>query len=441
MTSELLEQRQTILPPGSFGLPIFGELLEFVSDRDFIKKRHKKYGNVFKSKLLSKPVIYVTGGEAVKFVLSNENTYFEAFPVGNFKLLLGENSLSVQTGEVHQGRRRIISKAFASRKLSSYQDTIQDITENYLHRWNNLDEFSWYFELRNYTFDVACKYLLSISQGSKTELGECFRSWSMGLLSIIPPLPFTKSRRALNDRKKLLMLIENIINDRVTDKNLYDDVLSYLLKVELDNGERLTVEEIKDQIILLLFAGHETLTSALSTLCLNLSLNPKILDLCREEQRKCTQSNNSMRMDLSSMPYLDKVLLESLRLVPPVLTGFRKIIRTCNFKNFIFKKDWLIFYNIDLTHYNAEVYSQPKIFDPNNFDLDSKKSLSKSSDYIPFGGGMRECIGKDFAMLELKIFASNLISKYKWELSPDQDLTYNVVPVAAPKDGLKVKFL
>ncbi|MGR3278628.1 cytochrome P450 [Acaryochloris marina NIES-2412] len=438
MTSELLEQTQTTLPPGTFGLPLVGESLAFLSDRDFIKKHQKEYGNIFKTKLFGSPVIFVIGGEEVNFVLSNENKYFEAYPIGNTRSLLGEYSLSIQTGEVHKSHRRIIKNAFSPRKISSYQSTIQSITQEYLNKWSRLGEFKWCSELHNYTFDIACKYLISIDNGSQKEIGKLFRSWNKGLFSIAPSLPFTNSKRALDDREKLLDLVEGIIQSRSSDVENYDDALFYLMQSELDNGRKLTLEEIKHQILLLLFSGHETLTSGLSSLCLNLSQNLYVLRLCREEQEKC-RVKQSERPDLSSMPYLDSVLLESIRLVPPVVAGFRRVKQTCNFNNYIFNENWLTFYQIALTHQDPGIYSQPDTFIPDRFHANNSQKLVQSSSYIPFASGMRECIGKEFAMLEMKIFASNLIANYEWKLSPKQNLEYNVIPVPTPKDGLKVK--
>lgn len=425
------------LPPGSLGWPLIGESLQFISNPEFAQDHYKKYGNIFITKLFGTPTVFVSGGEAVKFVLSNENKYFQAYPVGNVKSLLGEYSLSLQTGKIHQERRRLLIKAFSPRRLLAYQNTIQDITEEYLNKWSKMSEFKWYHELRRYTFDIACKYLISIDHGSATKFGEYFKSWSKGLFAITPPLPFTNSRKALVDREKLLKLLDKIIKKRLNSTKVYDDALFHLMNTKLDDGGKLPLEEVKHQILLLLFAGHETLTSSLSSLCINLSLNPNVLNSCREEQDRCFKNNGSIK--LSSMPYLDKVLLESMRIVPSVGAGFRKVIQACNLSNYRIEKDWLIFYHILLTHQNPEVYEQTSKFNPDNFNPIHYQELTKSSNYIPFGGGIRECIGKDFAMLEMKIFASSLISNCEWELIPNQNLEYNLIPVPNPKDGLIAK--
>lgn len=431
----------TVLPPGSLGWPLIGESLHFIANKDFVQDHFESYGNIFKTKLFGASIIFLFGGEAVNFVLSNENNFFQAYPLGNTKSLFGNHSLSLQTGNIHQSRRRVIKTAFSSRKIDSHQNSIQYITESYLSKWQANNEFRWYPELKKYTFDVACKFLISIDNGSEKEIGKYFESWSKGLFSFAPALPFTSTKRALDDRENLLNTIDTIINNRRKQASQNDDVLSHLIEYRFEDGSALSLEEIKDQLLTLLFAGHETLTSALSSLCLNLSLNPNILNACKAEQDALNLNSTPTRADLDSMTYLDQVIRESLRLISPVLAGFRKVINPCSFNGYTFPKDWLVFYHIAFTNNNSEVYHQPEKFNPDRLSSERFLDLSKSTNYIPFGGGMRKCIGEDLALFEIKIFASNLISKCKWELSKNQNLDYNLIPVPAPKDGLKVTFL
>ncbi|MGR3278728.1 cytochrome P450 [Acaryochloris marina NIES-2412] len=441
MTTKDITEIQPKLPPGDLGLPFIGNTFQLLSNKNFIDDQYREHGNVFKTSMFGARTIMVIGGEAIQYVLSNENSNFQAHPIGNIRILFGENSLSVQTGEVHQNRRRIIKKAFSNRRISTYQDALQCITDSYLSKWSQQGEFKWYPEIKKYTLDVACKFLIGLDNGHDTEIGKAFESWSEGFFSLSPPWPFTKTKRAFKSRDKLLRDLNQIIEYREARSISCDDVLSYLMGYRFEDDSRLSREEIIDQILVLLFAGHETITSAISSLCLNLSLNPNVLRACQEEQTRCFSESEHNKYDFDSMTFLDQVIWESLRLVPPVAAGFRKVTKTCTFNGHIFPKDWLVWYHITYTQSNPKIYKDPKCFTPDDFTVSRFQSLSKSSDYIPFGGGMRECIGKDFAMLEMKLFASRLISNFTWELLPDQDLEYNYLPVPRPKDDLLVKFI
>lgn len=426
------------VPPGNLGLPIVGETSSFLFDTEFARKRHQKYGNIFKTNILGSPTIFVRGGEANHFILTNENKYFVNSLPPSAKTLLGSLSLSQQVGSEHQERRKLLYQAFQPRTLSGYVSVIEELTECYLHKWAKLETLTWYPELRKYTFDVACKFLIGLDFASETQLGYLFEIWSKGLFSIPLSLPWTKFNRALRSRQQLLNHLEAIIHQR-QQQNLDkgEDALSILLQARDEEGNSLSLEEVKDQILMLLFAGHETLTSALASFCLLLAQHPEILRRCRIEQQKVEKTNELTSEALKQMTYLDQVLREVLRLVPPVGGGFRKIICTCSFNGYQFPEGWNVLYEILLTHQDSSIYAQPNQFNPER----QTEDISKPFNYVPFGGGVRECIGKEFARLEMKLFAAHLVRDYSWELLSFQNLEMILIPVPHPKDGLKVKFV
>lgn len=143
---------------------------------------------------------------------------------------------------------------------------------------------------------------------------------------------------------------------------------------------------------------------------------------------------------LKQMTYLEQVLKEVLRFAPPVVrSGQRRVLETCKFGGYTIPQGWDVFYQIQETHQDAHVYTQPDRFDPQRFAPDQAEDKPPFS-HIAFGGGMRECLGKEFARLEMKLFAALLIRDYDWTLLPGQDLARVVLPFSRPQDGLKVKF-
>ncbi len=303
-----------------------------------------------------------------------------------------------------------------------------------------MESLTWYLEIRNYTFDIACKFLMGIDFASQTQLGQLFETWSAGLFSISLPLPWTKLGRALHCRQQLLQEIEIIIRQRQKELDRGKDVLSFLLQARDDKGNVLSLEELKDQLLMLLFAGHETLTSALTSFCLLLSQHPDVLERCRAEQKELGESKELTLESLKQMSYLEQVLQEVLRLIPPVAGGFRKVICTCEFNGYQFPKGWNVIYGISTTHQNSQTYSQPDQFNPDRFLFKQAEQINRGYNYIPFGGGIRECLGKEFARLEMKLFAAHLVRNCAWELLPRQNLEMVSLPLPHPKDGLKVYF-
>lgn len=424
------------LPPGSFGLPLIGEILEFAPDTEkFAAKRHAIYGPVFKTKLMAQPTVFAKGAEANRFILSNENTYFRSNSLPSMRMLLGDNSLSMQVGDVHARRRRLLAKAFSPRVLGAYTASMEAITDQYLSRWLKLSEFAWYPELRKYTFDVACKFLIGLDNASESQLGNWFEAWGGGLFSLLPKrIPFTSFDRAYRSRLKILDWLDELIAKRKQQADSGEDALGILLEAFDENG-RLSDEELKDQILMLLFAGHETLTSALSSFCYLMAQHPKKKEIARAN---VDQASSNGELALKEMDYLEQAIQESMRMIAPVGGGFRKVLEPCTIDGFHIPKDWLLIYSIARTHEDDTVFAHSQEFEPERFAPSSDNKVGKY-DYLPFGGGIRECLGKEFARLEMKLFAAKLLKDFDWQLLPDQDLSMLPVPTPHPKDGLRVQ--
>jgi retinoid hydroxylase len=190
----------------------------------------------------------------------------------------------------------------------------------------------------------------------------------------------------------------------------------------------------------LLFAGHETTTSLIASLCLALAQNPEVLARARAEQEQIGRNTPISIDSLKQMTYLDRVLREVERMYSPIGGGFRGVVKEFEFNGYRVPKGWQVLYRIPEAHFDAAVYHQPHTFDPDRFDPD--RSDYKPSDYnfVTYGGGSRICIGMAFAQMELKIIAAMLLRRNSWELLPNQNLTLDPIPTLHPRDGLKVKF-
>jgi cytochrome P450 len=423
------------LPPGSLGLPLIGNTLNFLQDSEFAKKRHQQYGPIFKTSIFGQPTVFMRGQEASLFVLSNENQYFVMTLLPSTKALLGP--VSVETGANHQNRRKLLSQAFGPRALVGYIGAIENITQRYLEKWAKMETMTWYPELRNYTFDAAAKLLVGIDNGSETALGHNFEIFAKGLLSIPLDLPWTHFGKAKNSRKLLLAELEKIIRDRQLGTPSNKDALSLLISARDEEGNSFSLDELKEQVLILLLAGHETLTSAITSFCLLLAQNPDVMAKVRAEQQQFPATEPLTLEQLKQMTYLEQVMREVLRLVPPVAVIFRTVINACEFGGYEIPKGWRVLSGITQTHQDSQLYPEPERFDPDRF---SSERSPKPFSYVPFGGGLRECLAKEFARLEMKLFAAKIVRELEWELLPDQDLNLIAVPTPHPRDGLQVKF-
>lgn len=429
----------SLVPPGKFGLPLIGETIEFLKNADFAKQRHQQYGDIFKTHLLGNPTIFLKGADANRFVLTHENDFFQVSWPGSVKALLGPLSLALQTGHVHTQRRKLLVQAFQPRALEGYLPAMEEICDRYFTRWANLGHLTWYPELRNLTFDIACKLLVGLDNAAETNLGHWFETWCGGLFTLPINLPWTRFGQAYRCRAQLLQELERLIRHRSTQPDLGSDALGLMLQAKDDDGHQLSIEELKDQVLLLLFAGHETLTSALASFCLLMAQHPQVMAQARSEQ-KLLQTQPLTLDALKQMTYLEQVLKEVLRLIAPVGGGFRTVLKPCEFGGYHIPQGWTVLYEISLTHQDSDVFSAPETFDPERFSPSRAEDKAKPFSHLPFGGGMRECLGKEFARLEMKLFAAKLLRQYDWSLLPDQNLSLITVPTPHPRDGLQVSF-
>lgn len=427
-------------PPGENGLPFVGETIAFLTDPNFNQKRIEKYGKIYRTNIFGNPTVIAVGSEANTFLFRNENKYVVSTWPKSTRILLGKKSIVVNSGSFHTSRRKLLYEAFQPRALASYIPTMEQITDKYLQKWVEMGTLIWYPELRNYTFDIASNLLVSTDGGSETNVGHYFEEWCAGLFTIAIALPWSKFGKALKARRKLLAKLEEIILKRQQENNPGEDALGLLIQAEDEEGNSLTLEELKDQILLLLFAGHETLTSAIASFCLLTAQHPEVMQRLRDEQDRLKITRTPTLEDLKAMTYLEQVLKEVMRLIPPVGGGFREAIKTFELGGYRIPQGWSVQYQIAQTHKDESIYPESDRFDPERFAPDKAADKQASFGYIPFGGGLRECLGKEFARLEMRLFASKLLQNYQWELVPNQNLDLVTVPTPHPRDDLKVNF-
>lgn len=447
---------QLPLPPGSFGLPIIGETLSFLRDPNFASKRQAQYGSLFKTKIIGQPTVFLCGPEANKFVLQSHMDCFSwrgGWP-DTFKELLGE-SLFLQEGDEHKRNRRLLMPAFHGKALESYFSTMVDLSQTYLQRWEQQRSLTWFNELKKFTFEVASVLLVGTEPaGAQSESEEIAQlsGWFTDLTNGLFTLPIrwgpTPYRKALDGRDRLLNYIEKEISDRRRLlSTLQDaderpkDVLTLLLETVDEEGDRLSEQEIKVQTLLMLFAGHETTTSMLTSLMMALAQHPDVLEKARAEQAALTQGTNELTLEQTQkMPYLDQILKEVERKYPPIGGGFRKVIKSFDFNGYHVPAGWLALYRIDAAHKDERCYTHPDNFDPERFSPERAEQKRVDYSLVGFGGGPRVCLGMAFAKLEMKVLAAQLLRRYQWQIEPEQDLTLNPVPSLRPKDGLRVTF-
>lgn len=429
------------LPPASNGLPLIGETVHLLVDRQFSSRRRERYGSIFRTHLLGKPTLIVSGASAAKMVLSTNMGYLSwgaGWP-DTFKTLLGD-SLFVQDGEEHQRNRKLLMPAFHGKALAGYFAQMDAIIQRYLARWLEKREFAWFVENKQLTFDIAAALLLGVKSGDDVApLSQAFSTLTNGFFVISRSTQaWTTFGKALKARDHILEYIDRAIDQR--RKQPANDALSMLIEARDEHGNGLSQHEITVQALLLLFAGHETSTSMITSMCLELARHPDVLARARAEQTALAQQGAISLEQLQQMPYLDQVLSETERLHPPVAGGFRGVVKSFEYEGYTIPAGWRLQYNILETHLDPSIYPNPTHFDPDRFSPERAEHKKQPFSLIGFGGGPRICLGMAFAKMEMKLLMAHLLRGYQWDLLPNQDLDLAIVPTRRPKDNLQVFF-
>jgi cytochrome P450 len=217
------------------------------------------------------------------------------------------------------------------------------------------------------------------------------------------------------------------------------DVLSLLIAARGEGGEAFTDREVRDQVMTLAFAGHDTSTSTLSFMMHELARHPDVLERLREEQQRVLGGASPTAAQLErEMPYLEMVLDEVLRLYPPAWIGPRRAVREFEFGGYTVPRDSYVNYCSWASHRIPEVFPDPEAFIPERFTRERKAALPRGA-YVPFGGGSRICIGKRFGQTEVKLVATMLLQRLRFDALPGRTVTIRQMPTLSPDGGLRMR--
>jgi len=218
------------------------------------------------------------------------------------------------------------------------------------------------------------------------------------------------------------------------------DILSLLLGARGEAGEAFTDREVRDQVMTLMFAGHDTSTSTLSFMMYELAHHPEVAEKLRVEQDEVLGGEAPSIDRLEQMPYLDMVLDEVLRLYPPAWIGPRRAVRDFEFGGYTVPSGAYVNYCSWASHRIPEVFPEPEAFIPERFAPERKAALPRGA-YVPFGGGSRICIGKRFGQTEVKLVATMLLQRLRLDVLPGRTMTVRQMPTLSPRGGLRMRVL
>lgn len=419
------------IPPGSFGLPLLGESLQFIAsyrsqDPDsFIKDRRSRYGRLFKTHLFGKPTIISLDPEVNRFILNSDGRLFSPDYPKSLNELWGKWAILRLEGAPHKRVHGLIGTIL---KSSEFKDHMTNHIEAYVkHAMANWSGRLVYVEeeAKKISFNVTAKALLSLNPGSETEsLRSEFHKFIAGVVSLPIKVSGTTFCASLQARKRMVNMIKKIVDDRQISCLRGDscglingppqDVLEVLMEERNAHGDIFPTELITDNILSFFFPSEDSVAMLMTLAVKYLTECPKALQELREENLKLLESNREEKLTwshyLSQLPFTQNVLSETLRLGNIVKGVIRKALADVPIKDFVVPKGWAVFPFFRGVHLDDNLYPDAQTFNPWRW-----QEKVAGVHFTPFGCGPRYCTGIDLARLEAVVFLHHLVTRFRWE--------------------------
>ncbi len=400
------------LPPGPTGPGPLVFLNFLARPGGFLESARKRYGTPFTVRLSSRRTVVITDDPAtIKQVFTGDPTKLLA-GVGNevLKPLLGERSVLTLDEPEHMRQRKLLLPPFHGDRMKLYGEVIADAARREIARWPVGEPFAVQQSMQTITLEVIMRAVFGVrdDRDRLEEIAAPLRDLldSMADNRRLFTLQVASSKRNgwlspwRRFRESLLHPADDVLLDEIrahraaSDLGERDDILSLLLTARDEDGQGLTDSELRDELMTLLLAGHETTATALSWTLERLVRHPDALGRLTEELRAGEGDD-----------YLDAVIKETLRLRPVVPAVARYLTEPTELGGRVLPAGVHITPSIYLTHRNPDIYPEPNRFRPERF----LERPAGTYEWIPFGGGTRRCLGATFALFEMRIVLSEIL--------------------------------
>ncbi|MDX6697155.1 MAG: hypothetical protein QOE65_552 [Solirubrobacteraceae bacterium] len=404
---------------------------------------YREYGPVFSMRILHASGIFMLGPAANHYMLVENAPNFRWRDGGFVDLipLLGDGLLTID-GDYHRRARHIMLPAFHRERIAATQGVMVEETLRALEALRPGDTFDLYHWTRALAMRIAMRALFGFHDpGTDVDVAEEFEralsyyGTDYALRSLRGPR--TPWSRMHESRRRLDRVIYAEIARRRAQDDFGEDILSLLIQARDDDGSAYTDRELRDQLMTLLFAGHDTTTSTVSFLFYELARHPGVLAGLLEEQDAVLGGREPGAADVTgeSLPRLEMAFEETLRLYPPAWVGPRRSVEAFEFAGHRIPGGVPASYCSWASHRLPEVFPEPEAFVPERFSPENKAKLAKGA-YVPFGGGSRTCIGMRFGQMEIRTIATLLLQRLRLGLVPGHTMTVRQMPTLSPRGGL-----
>lgn len=416
---------------------------------EFFTKMAREYGGVVRIPVPGYAIHLVTKPDPIsQILLTNQRNYLKGESVDAIRPLIG-NGLASSDGDFWKRQRRLMQPAFHRQRLDQLSGLMLEIGQKFMDRWESHTESGKPLELTSemmhLTLEVIVRTMFSadigdqlptLSRAFETTLGVVNRqSWGYSLPKW---LPTPENIRLWTALRTLNRTVFRLIEKRRASQEARHDLLDMLLKAQdQETGRGMTDQQLRDEVMTIFFAGHETTALTLTWVWTLLMDHPEKLNLLREEVDRVLGDRVPGVEDLEKLPYTAMAIDETLRLYPPAWVFVRTAAEDDTLSGWHIPKGSFLMLSPYITQHDPELWEDPEAFSPERFAPENSGDIAKNS-YYPFGGGPRMCIGKNFALMEAQLFLAMMVQRFDMRLLPGQTVEPHYYVTLRPKGDVMV---
>jgi cytochrome P450 len=440
---------QALLPPSVEPNWIGGHFWQFRrSPLEFFEKL-RKLGDISSFRMGPVQAFFINHPDLIRDVLVTNHAKFEkGRALKRAKKLLGEGLLTSEH-EFHLRQRRMIQPAFHRQRIINYASAMIESGEKMSAQWQDGEERDISREMMRLTLNIVGKTLFNANVADEadevgkamTDLVELFDYLLLPFSEYLEKLPLPQSRRFKRAKTSLDSIIYGIIDERRRSGEDRGDLLSMLLLAQdEDDGGQMTDEQIRDECLTLFLAGHETTANALTFTWYLLSQHAEAEARFHDELEKVLGDRPPTPEDYQKLKFTEAVLAESMRLYPPAWALGRFSTEIHELAGYEIPAKSLLLMSMYVTHRDERFWPEPGRFKPERWLAENAvKEAGNKFIYFPFGGGVRRCIGEQFAWMEGVLLLATLGRRWKFKLNPAQKIVLQPMITLRSKYGMKMR--
>lgn len=431
--------------------PGFAKLLSLtpLMRKDPISFGHQmfeEYGSVVKFSVGPYKVIAMNEPAYHHWVLKeNWENYIKGKAFEKMEPVMGEGLLTAPH-EFWRQNRAIVQPQFRLARYPEYHQKMVMCCEEFFQKWKMNQPFDIHQEMMDLTLAIITRTIFDTDFSSDERVAQAIHDFMIGmeaqlfhLFKFQKFIPIPKNLRSLKALKFMDKIAFDLIAKRRQDYEGRNDLISLLIQASHKEGARgITDKYLRDEVLNFLIAGHETTASSLSFCLYKLSQNPEILDKLREEIDTVLGEGEMSFDSLQKLEYMDKVISEVLRILPPVWAISREAKSDDYIDGYHIPKGCIVTVAPYYLHHRSDIWPDPQRFDPERFNEEEVKKRPKHT-YHPFGLGPRTCIAETFARIEMKTFLALFLRRFSFEMETTNPLEMLATVTLRPKYGLFLK--